>query len=253
MEVSVWPIELASHIDTFCSVSTKPHMQRRLPFVPAGGGDPTPRRLDLDGADAWYFPSVFSADETAALGTALLRLPHWEYREIVVAGRPCRQNRQSCALGEPGLDYRYSGVSDAAAPPMTDYPAVLAAMHKVERVIHDALPACADYHPNYGLLNWYKTGREVVGWHADSTTDLVPPHLIASVSIGATRRFEFRRRSDRTVVERLDLPDGCMVLMGRNVQRLYAHRIAPNARIAEPRFNLTFRQVPARRGDRPGQ
>lgn len=211
-------------------------MQPRLSFSRRA---PRKTAIALEGATAWIVHDAFDAKETAALARELDKLPHWRYREIVVAGRPCRQNRQSCALSTvPGLAYRYSGVDDADAPPMT--PRVAAALARAAALVGHG------FAPNYCLLNRYADGSEVVGWHADSTADLAPPHWIASVSIGATRRFEFRRRSDRTVVQRLELPDGCVVVMGPNVQRLYHHRIAPNARIVEPRFNLTFRQV---RGD----
>lgn len=214
-------------------------MQTRLPFAPKGDKrPPSVTAIDLPGAHAWVVHNAFSPEETAILAQELRALPHWEYRDIVVHGRPCKQNRRSCALtADPGrLVYRYSGVDDSDAPPMTVE--VRKAMARAAELVPGD-----DFEPNYCLLNWYANGKEVVGWHADQVRDLDPPHWIASVSVGATRRFEFRNRGNKQVVQKIDLVDGCMVVMGQNVQQLYEHRIAPNARVTEPRFNLTFRQV----------
>jgi len=52
-------------------------------------------------------------------------------------------------------------------------------------------------HPlNVVLMNWYGNGEHHVGWHSDSEDDLVDGAAIASLSLGETRTFQLRHRSD---------------------------------------------------------
>lgn len=201
------------------------------------GAAPAAEPLDLPGATAWIYRGFLSGHEQVELTRELRGLPHWAYRDIVVAGKPCKQHRETCTLSDdPALAYHYSGVGDEVSPPMT--PAVAAT--------RDRIAAAVGFAPNFCLLNRYNTGKEVVGWHADKTADLEHPHYIASLSLGATRRFEFRRRNDRVTVLKLELHSGDLVVMAKNVQKLYHHRIAPQAKIVEPRYNLTYREAKGR-------
>ena len=47
---------------------------------------------------------------------------------------------------------------------------------------------------NSVLANLYRDGADRLGFHRDSEPELGPEPLIASVSLGATRRFRFRAR-----------------------------------------------------------
>ena len=47
---------------------------------------------------------------------------------------------------------------------------------------------------NAVLLNLYRDGRDGMGWHADDEAELGRDPVIASVSLGATRRFCLRHR-----------------------------------------------------------
>ena len=46
------------------------------------------------------------------------------------------------------------------------------------------------------LLNWYRSGEDHMGWHADDEPELGPNPVIASVNFGATRDFILRRIDD---------------------------------------------------------
>lgn len=89
------------------------------------------------------------------------------------------------------------------------------------------------------LLNYYPDGLAGIGWHADDEHDLVPNAAIASVSFGATSRFDFRHFD----VEKLsiNLEDGSVLIMARELQQYWKHQIPRERKIKEPRINLTFR------------
>ena len=47
---------------------------------------------------------------------------------------------------------------------------------------------------NSVLANLYRDGRDCMGWHSDDEPELGPAPVIASVSLGATRRFVLKHR-----------------------------------------------------------
>ena len=54
--------------------------------------------------------------------------------------------------------------------------------------------ACAGQAFNSVLLNLYRDGRDSVSWHADNEPGLGRNPVIASISLGATRRFQMKHR-----------------------------------------------------------
>lgn len=67
--------------------------------------------------------------------------------------------------------------------------------------------------------------------------------MIASVSLGAARRFVMKHREDASKVLSLDLPHGSLLVMAGATQRHYRHALPRSARVDAPRINLTFRRV----------
>ena len=95
---------------------------------------------------------------------------------------------------------------------------------------------------NSVLANLYRDGNDSNGWHADDEASLGPQPTIASLSLGATRRFLLRHRADGTTVE-LALEHGSLVVMAGLSQKCWKHTIPKERRVREPRINLTFRYV----------
>ena len=99
-------------------------------------------------------------------------------------------------------------------------------------------------HPfNSVLANRYRSGADAMGWHADDEPELGPEPLIASVSLGATRRFLLRHRHDPARRLSLDLEPGSLLLMAGRTQRYWKHALPRTARPAGERINLTYRHV----------
>jgi alkylated DNA repair dioxygenase AlkB len=94
------------------------------------------------------------------------------------------------------------------------------------------------------LLNRYRNGRDSVAWHNDRETAGLAKPVIASLTLGATRAFDLRPKSDRTRITSIDLDHGDLLLMRGETQLNWEHRVAKNERIAGERINLTFRQQP---------
>jgi alkylated DNA repair dioxygenase AlkB len=161
----------------------------------------------------------------------------WEVHKIRMFGRQVDSPRLSCWMGDPAARYRYSGTEFVPQP---WHPALLP--------LRDQLAAFCGHAFNSVLLNRYRDGDDGMGWHSDNEPELGPAPVIASVSLGAPRRFLLRRRDDHAKKAEVLLDHGDLLVMGGQTQRLYQHSLPKSARPLAERLNLTFRWINA-----PGQ
>ena len=94
---------------------------------------------------------------------------------------------------------------------------------------------------NSCLLNLYHDGTEGMGWHSDDEKTLGINPAIASVSLGAPRKFLFRHKSTHEKVSVL-LEDGSLLLMKDETQHFWLHSLPKTRKVMLPRINLTFRK-----------
>lgn len=161
----------------------------------------------------------------------------WEVHRIRMFGRQVDSPRLSCWMGDPAARYRYSGTEFVPQP---WHPALLP--------LRDQLTAFCGHAFNSVLLNRYRDGDDGMGWHSDNEPELGPAPVIASVSLGAPRRFLLRRRDDHSKKAEVLLDHGDLLVMGGQTQRHYQHSLPKSARPLAERLNLTFRWINA-----PGQ
>lgn len=191
------------------------------------------QQLALAGAELALWTDWLPPAEADALYAELLDAVPWETHVIRMFGREVASPRLSCWIGDPGASYVYSRTRFEPRP----WPPALAALRRrVEQ-------ACGSQF-NSVLANLYRTGRDAMGWHSDDEPELGAEPLIASLSLGAPRRFMFRAKSLRaTSALELQLPHGSLLRMSGATQRLYQHALPRMARVQVPRINLTFRRV----------
>jgi alkylated DNA repair dioxygenase AlkB len=96
---------------------------------------------------------------------------------------------------------------------------------------------------NTALGNLYRSGKDTVSWHADDEPDLGPEPVIASLSLGATRRFLLRRRDDHSVSTSFELTHGSLLWMSGATQALWEHSVPRTTQTVGARINLTFRAI----------
>lgn len=153
----------------------------------------------------------------------------WEQREIVLFGRPVRQPRLVAWAG--ALGYRYSGQT---LEPRPFTPALALLSDRVRERVGVAF--------NHVLANRYRDGGDSMGLHADDEPELGPDPVVASVSLGATRRFVLRPRRKRLGPPlALNLESGALLVMGGACQRHYVHGVPRHAGLRGERISLTFR------------
>jgi len=155
----------------------------------------------------------------------------WEQPEIVMFGKKYPQAGFSTWHTDTGVSYVYSGI-ERVAHPMTEI------LHEFRRRCETVTEAKF----NSVLVNLYRDGRDSVSWHSDNEAINGREPTIASVSLGATRRFDLRHRETKETVK-VDLDDGSLLVMSGLSQQCWVHQIAKTKSKVGPRINLTFRRV----------
>lgn len=146
------------------------------------------------------------------------------------------QPRKIAFQGDTGISYVYSGDVYRAEPWHAD---VAALRTEIERET-----GCRF---NSVLLNLYRDGRDSMGWHSDDETELGPCPTIASVSLGAERRFVLRSRTDKQKKIEIKPASGSLMIMRGDLQHFWQHALPKTALDVQPRINLTFREIVPRR------
>lgn len=155
----------------------------------------------------------------------------WEQPEIVMFGKKHKQACLSTWHSDDGVSYVYSGVERVAHP-----------MNATLDTIRQQCESAANAKFNSVLVNLYRDGSAGMGWHADNEAINGREPTIASVSLGATRRFDLRHRETKQTVK-VDLESGSLLVMSGLTQQRWVHQIAKTAKPVGPRINLTFRLV----------
>ena len=110
------------------------------------------------------------------------------------------------------------------------------------KALRDEVSAATGARFNSVLLNRYRSGEDSVSWHRDDEPELGRDPVIASLSLGATRRFKLRHLATKET-HSLDLNDGSLLLMSGPSQREWEHCLTKTKRAVGERINLTFRWV----------
>jgi len=177
-----------------------------------------------------YSPAFLSESEATTLMDHCKTIADWEQSTIVIFGKQVQIPRLNIWYGDE--PYSYSGKTFAAREWTTD---LFNLKEKIET--HTALPF------NSMLGNWYRDGKDCMGWHSDNEISLGQNPQIASISLGATRRFVLRNKKDKKSKVRLELQNGSLLMMLGDTQHHWQHSLPRMARLTEPRFNLTFRRI----------
>ncbi|QIL76358.1 alpha-ketoglutarate-dependent dioxygenase AlkB family protein [Hymenobacter sp. HDW8] len=190
--------------------------------------------LPLPDAEVLLDPHFLPPIEAEALFQELLNTIPWRHEPIKLFGKEVMQPRLTSWHGDPAARYRYSGLI-LEPQPWTP------ALQRLRKQVSEATGA--DF--NSVLLNLYRTGQDSMGWHADNEPELGPHPVIASVSLGATRRFRLRPGPGTPPYAPLglDLPPGSLLVMRGPTQQRWQHALPKTTRPIEARLNLTFRRI----------
>lgn len=192
-----------------------------------------PHRQDwIDGA--WIRP-LLGAEEASALLRDLLTSTPWGDHSMRILGREVPMPRRIAWFGEHAIGY--SGLVHPARP-----------LTEPLRALAEQLEDATGQPYNGVLLNLYRSGDDAMGWHSDDDFDAGPHRGIASVSLGATRRFRVRARRGGGPSVGVDLEHGSLLWMPPGFQERHQHAVPRTRRARGPRINLTYRWMAAPSG-----
>jgi alkylated DNA repair dioxygenase AlkB len=194
--------------------------------------DPPPNLLPRDG-EAFLHKGAVDRGAGERLFEQLQRTIDWRQEIATVMGRRVPIPRLTAWHGQAG--YVYSGIRMAPAPwtpPLLELKAIAEAL--------------AGQPFNSVLLNLYRDGRDSLSWHADNEPGLGSNPVIASISLGAERRFQLKHRRTGERLS-LELPNGSCLIMAGATQHYWLHQLPKTAQPVGPRINLTFRAMTAER------
>lgn len=179
-----------------------------------------------------YEPGWLAPAEADALLQELRSSVDWKQGVITMFGRELPEPRLTVWFGE--ADYTYSGRTLRAAP----WPDSLAELR-------GRLEGASGTRFNAALLNRYRDGHDSMGLHSDDEPELGPNPVIASVSLGAERRFLLvpKKKAARQRSLEVTLGHGSLVVMAGACQHNYRHGVPRQSGTAGERINLTFRKV----------
>ncbi|MGV3589178.1 MAG: alpha-ketoglutarate-dependent dioxygenase AlkB family protein [Adhaeribacter sp.] len=190
-------------------------------------------QLLMPNAEIYFWPQFFSPAQSDYYLAELIRTVGWQQDKIKMFGKELPLPRLTAWYGDPGKSYRYSGITNIPLPWL---PVLLP--------LKEAVEVAAGHTFNSVLLNYYRHGQDSMGWHSDDEPELGPNPVIASVSFGQTRRFDFRHRHDKNIPKKsIWLENGSLLLMQGPTQHYWQHQVPKATKLTQPRLNLTFREI----------
>jgi alkylated DNA repair dioxygenase AlkB len=185
-----------------------------------------------DGIDLSYDAGFLPPADADRLFQELLSSLPWRGDAMVRTPIGLRPSPRKISWhADEGCSYRYSGVTYAPSSWTSSL-----------SEIRDRLEKRLGVRFNGVLGNLYASERDSVGAHADDEPEIDPDAPIASVSLGATRKFVVRHRTSKAR-HALALAHGSLLVMAGTTQRVSQHEIPKMKTPCGPRVNLTFRKM----------
>jgi alkylated DNA repair dioxygenase AlkB len=146
----------------------------------------------------------------------------------------CGGGRKMLRMTNPGMKYTIEG----KPYPRKDYTDLAARIRS--RV--DGIIGATEGYFNTCTFNYYPDGKS--GWrpHTDYMSDLVPPMIVCTYTLGhSNRSMDIIPMRGRKALK-VPLPDNSLLVMGPGAQSRWLHSIPKTREIVAPRLSLSFRR-----------
>lgn len=179
-----------------------------------------------------YRESFLSSEEADLLKNKLLETAPWEQRTQKMYDKTVLTPRLTAWYGDAKS---YDFVDNNTTKRNEWTPELYALKQRIEKEF-----GCQF---NGVLLNLYRDHNDSVAWHRDKESRYGKRPVIASISLGQTRNFDFRKKDHHQSKYSLPLPQGSLLIMKGDLQEHWEHRIAKSVVPMKERINLTFRLI----------
>lgn len=188
--------------------------------------------FSLPDAELEYFPNFLNKEKADLLLEKLLKEVHWQQQNIKLFGKEIPQPRLTAFYAEQGISYTYSGLQLKPNSFSTE-------LWELKQITQEL----SGYDFNTCLANLYRHGNDSMGWHADDEKVLGKNPVIASISLGGIRRFQFKHKTNKDLKESIELQHGSLLMMKGSMQHFWKHQLPKTKKEVAPRINLTFRKI----------
>ena len=192
--------------------------------------NPQKNLLPKDGT-VQYFGKILDSETAQKYFHRLMESVDWRNDEAFIFGKRIITKRKVAWYGDQDFTYTYSHSTKRALPWTAE---LLELKQIVEKASGETFNSC--------LLNLYHDGSEGMAYHSDDEKDLKNNAAIASLSLGAERRFLFKHKATGEKIT-LFLEQGSLLIMKDETQKHWMHRLPPTKKVFTPRINLTFRTI----------
>lgn len=186
--------------------------------------------LPFDGVSN-YHGVVLDKNQCDFYYQELLTKINFKNDEVIIFGKKILTKRKVAWYGDLEYSYTYSKVTKTAN---TWTKELLELKKIVEYKSKETYNSC--------LLNLYHSGDEGMGYHSDNEKMLKKNGAIASLSLGAERKFSFKHKETKQKID-IILERGSLLVMKDTTQTNWMHRLPPTKKVNSPRINLTFRTI----------
>ena len=178
-----------------------------------------------------YYKNILTSQEANHYFDCLLNTIEWKNDQAFIYGKLIITKRKVAWYGDTDFEYTYSKNTKRALPWTKE-------LVELKKMIEDKTGEKF----NSCLLNLYHNGDEGMAWHSDAEKVLKKNGAIASLSLGAERKFSFKHKETKETIS-LILENGSLLVMKGSTQTYWLHRLPPTKLISTPRINLTFRSM----------
>ena len=186
---------------------------------------------ELQEVPVQYYPDFLTLIQADLLFTHCKDL-NWRHNQIRMLGKWLDLPRLEVMHGD-SEDYRYLYSSSVELRASTWTPLLHWLRHRIEAV--------TGFKYQLVIGNYYRSGSDHIGWHSDNEKSMGITPAIASLSLGATRRFQLKPKKEKKEPVTYELTHGSLILMLPGCQEGWVHRLCKTAKPVEERINLTFR------------
>lgn len=185
---------------------------------------------NLPNATLIYYPNFFSKSNADQLLEQLKTDIPWQQDNITIFGKTHPQPRLTSLFGNDAKPYSYSNIT---MQPNEWNSLLVQIKNKLEKVCEEKFTTV--------LLNYYRDGKDSMGWHSDNEKELGINPIIASVTFGAERMFHLKHNIVAEQKLKINLQHGSLLIMKGETQQFWKHQIPKTSRPIGERINLTFR------------
>lgn len=211
-----------------------------------------PFYLKENGTLIYQTPGWLSKDEADVLFQDLIDQIPWKqkFNSFFNTDEP----RLSCSVGE-GVDgrgntivHKYSSTSTA----LIDWNTSKSRAIQTVRKLRDRLEKEIGVYHDSALIQLYRTGEDHIGEHSDKELkpaisrlyDIEPNETVYALSLGASRRFFFRSKADKSRRLTFMINHGDMLAMEGKCQQQFTHGVPVMSNKKNPigpRISITWR------------